>query len=56
MCLRYANQSRLNNQHNWGGLYDQLMNMRIFTLIRNKIFIQVPKIMRKVAMALLWIC
>ena len=30
---------RLNNQHNWEDLCDNLRNMRIFILIMNKIFI-----------------
>ena len=43
----------------WGGgldLYDDLMSSRIFIFITNKIFIQAPKIMKKVAMASIWIC
>jgi hypothetical protein len=32
-----------------GGLFTHSMNMRIFTLILRKIFIRVPKIMKKVA-------
>ena len=33
------NHSRLNSQHNWGGLYDHSMSMRIFTVIVKMIFI-----------------
>ena len=47
MCLKeigvsaqnMLNHSRLNSQHNWGGLYDHSMSMRIFTVIVKMIFI-----------------
>ena len=39
MCSKYDNSSRFNSQHNWGDLYDLVINMRVFTLIMNKIFI-----------------
>ena len=38
-CSQYDRHSRLNSQRNWGNLYDDLMSMRIFTLITNKMFI-----------------
>ena len=38
-----------------GVLFDHSMSTRIFTLIINKIFIGTPKIMKKVALALIWI-
>ena len=41
------NYSRFNNQHEWKNLYDHLMNIRIFTLIMNKIFIWAPRSMNK---------
>ena len=57
LCAQNFNHhSRPNNVHIWKNLYDYLMNMRIFTLMMNKIFIEAPKIMRKVATALMWIC
>ena len=34
-----SNCSRFDSQHNWGELYDHSMSARIFTLIKNKIFI-----------------
>jgi hypothetical protein len=47
MCLKeigvsaqnMLNHSRLNSQHNWGGLYDHSMSMRTFTVIVKMIFI-----------------
>jgi hypothetical protein len=36
-----ANYFRLNNQHNWGNLYDYLMSMRIVTFLTNRTFIRV---------------
>ena len=39
-----------------GVLYEHLMSMRIFTLIMYKILIRALEIMRKLAIALLWIC
>ena len=39
MCSKQVNHSKLNNQHNWGNLYDHLMSTRIFTLVMNEIFI-----------------
>ena len=39
-----------------GGAYDQLMNTGIFTLIMNKRFIWVAKIMRKMATASIQYC
>ena len=39
-----------------GELYDQLMSMRIFTLIMNKIFMIAPKIMRQRTTSTIWIC
>jgi hypothetical protein len=50
MFSKYDNYSRLNSRYNLGG--PDLMSMRIFTLIINKIFIRAPKIMRNVVMAL----
>ena len=47
MCSDYAHHSRFNNQHDWGNLYDHLMNMRIVTLTMNKIYISSSKIMRQ---------
>ena len=47
---------KLNSQCSEGGIYDHVLSTRIFTLIINVIFIQVPKDMRKVARALIWIC
>ena len=38
------------------GIHDYLKSTRIFILIMNKIFIQAPKIMRKVATTSIWIC
>jgi hypothetical protein len=38
----------------WGNLYDHLT--RNFTLIIDKIFIQAPKIVKKVATSSIWIC
>ena len=38
------------------GLYNPLMGMKIFTLTMNMIYIQAPKLMRKVAMASIWSC
>ena len=56
MCSRNDNHSRLNRQHNWRDVYGHLMSTRIFTLIIKKIFKWAPKVMRKVATALIWIC
>ena len=39
LCSRYAYHYSLNNEHDWGDLYDQLMSMETFTLRMNKIFI-----------------
>ena len=39
-----------------GYTYDHLISTRIFTSIMNKTFIWALKIMKKVAMALIWIC
>ena len=39
MCSKFDKHSRLNSQHNWAGLYDHLMRMRIVTLMMNKILI-----------------
>jgi len=50
LCSNYDNHSRFNNQCHWWNFYDHLMNVRIFTLISNKIIIRAPKTMRKVAM------
>ena len=36
----------------WEDIYGHMMSMRIFTLIMNKIFIRVPRIMRKAVMSL----
>ena len=47
-CSKYANHSRFNNQHDWGNLYDHLMNTRvIWPLIMNKIITRAPNIMKK---------
>ena len=43
-------------QRFWADLDYHLMKMRFFTLIMNKIIILFPKILREVAMALIWIC
>ena len=37
-------------------LYDHFMGTEIFTLILRKILIRAPKIMKKLATALIWIC
>ena len=39
-----------------GVLYGHLTRMGIFTLVMNMIFIQDPKIMRKVGTTSIWIC
>ena len=52
----YDNHSRVNNQHVWRELYDHPMSTKFFTSIMNKIFIRAPKMIRKVTMALIWIC
>lgn len=52
-CSKYDNHSRLKSQHNYGNLYNPFLSTRIFTHIRNKIW--VPTIMRKVATTLTWI-
>jgi hypothetical protein len=36
MCSRHANHDKLNNEGNWGSLYDHLMSCRIFTLTINQ--------------------
>ena len=51
----YGSHSRLNGQRNWGDLYENLMSMKIFTLIINNIFIWALKKMRKVTTASIWI-
>ena len=56
MCSKDDNHSRLNSQHNYGDLDDNSMSMRILTLIVNEIFIRASKIMRKVALPLIWLC
>ena len=38
-CSKYVEHSKLNSQHDWEDLYDQLLSTGIFTLIMNKIFI-----------------
>ena len=48
MCLKQIELHAQNmitiSQHNWGDLYDHLMNTSIFTLIMNKMFIWAVKI------------
>ena len=44
-CSNYDNHFTLNNQHNWGDLYDQSTRTWIFTLTMNDMFIQVLKTM-----------
>ena len=39
-----------------GDLYGHLMSTRVFTFIKNQMFVCALKFMRKVAMALIWIC
>ena len=48
---RTFKHSRLNNEHHWRDLCDHLMRKRIFTLIMNKVYIRVQKIMRKFEVA-----
>ena len=55
MCLRrdhsvrsiHGNQSRLNNQHNWGWLYDHSTSMMTFTFIIDKILMGASKIIAR---------
>ena len=37
-----------------GGLYDHWMRKRIFTLIMNNIFVWAPKIVRGIAVGMIW--
>ena len=46
----------LNSQHERRDLYDHAMVTGIFTLITNNIFIKAPKIMRKTASAMIYMC
>lgn len=39
-----------------GDVYDHLVSQRLFTMKMKWIFIQILKIMRTVALALIWIC
>ena len=41
----------LNNQHDWGNLYDHLMSQKTLTLMMNKILIHTPKIVRQITTA-----
>jgi hypothetical protein len=52
-CLEHDDHHGFNSAHDWVNLYDHLMTTRIiqFDVDLNKIFI-----VRKVAMALIWIC
>ena len=52
-CSKHENHSRLSSQHDQEDLYDHLMSTRNFTLILNKIW--TPKVIRKAAMASIWI-
>ena len=54
-CSKYYHHSRLNNQHDWGDLYEHLIDTKTFTLMMNRIFIGALKIMRKMATASIWI-
>ena len=59
LCSKHDhnNSSKFNRPHNWGDLYDHLLNTRIqFTFIMNQTFVWAAQIMRKVAMASIWIC
>ena len=50
-----VNHSRPTSQQNWAHLH--FMRKRIFTLTMDKnLCIQAPKIMRKMAMDMIWIC
>ena len=49
------NLNSIINMIGWD-LHDRLSSTKIFTLIMSMIFIWVPKTMRKVAMASIWIC
>ena len=44
---------KLNSQHNWEDLHDQLTSTRIYTFIVNKIFKLAKNIMRKMAKILI---
>ena len=55
MCLKEIGL-RAQNMLTILGPYDLFMSMRIFTLTMHKINIQTPKIERKLAPALIWIC
>ena len=47
MCSNHGNHSRLNSEHDWGGLYEHLMNTWVFNLVINiYIYIHTPKIMQ----------
>ena len=46
-CSKFVGHSRLNSQHKWGDLSEQLMSSIIITLIIYKEFIQALKHMRK---------
>ena len=55
-CSKYDDYSRLSSQHNWRYLYDHFISTRTFILEINKIIHMSTKIIRKLAMALIWIC
>ena len=57
LCSKYDDHFKFNNRHNWAPINNYLMSTRIFTLIKDNIFIEPPKIMRKATRtALVWMC
>ena len=55
MLKTWTNHSRCHNQHDLQNLYDHLITThRISTLTMNSIFMQAPKIMRKVGTGTIW--
>ena len=61
MCSNFVNHSQINNQRNWKegrkeNPYGHLTRKRIFTLRMIKTFMRALKIIRKMAMGMIWNC
>ena len=52
-CSDYVNRYGFNSDHDWGDLYDHLMNTRIFTSIMQSLLVLAPKFMKQMAMGMI---